>query len=217
MQSLEEYIEKLNSEFKEMINGEFAKLDTGEFFTRTEVSKYIQRRLEIYNADMLNENIKKSRQLLGIVPEQRLVNNRSKAPKKSKNNSKDIYDGGNFNIVYRDKIEELINMNLSKNEKLVFFIIRDFIVYPYNCVMINNEIPRFTDLEPIISLTERTIRDALKLLEEKNIIKLIQSGHRKAIYVNPQYYASGKELNIDTLRLFDLVECDNEKVNSYLD
>lgn len=217
MQDLEKYIEKLNNEFIYLVTGEYVKKDTAEYFTKTEVSKYIQRKLEIYNADMLSENIKKSRQLLGITPDQRLINSRSKKPAKSKNNSKDNYDGGNFNIVYREKVKELIDMNLSKNEKLVFFIIRDFAVYPYNCVMINDEIPRFTDLEPIVSLTERSIRDSLKSLEEKNIIKLVQSGHRKAIYINPQYYATGKDLSIDTLRMFNLVECDDEKIDSYLE
>ena len=217
MQELEKYIEELNNEFIYLVTDEYVKKDTAEYFTKTEVSKYIQRKLEIYNADMLSENISKSRQLLGITPEQRLINNRSKKPTKSKNNSKDNYDGGNFNIVYREKVKELIDMNLSKNEKLVFFIIRDFAIYPYNCVMINDEIPRFTDLEPIVSLTERSIRDSLKSLEEKNVIKLVQSGHRKAIYINPQYYATGKDLSIDTLKMFNLVECDDEKVNSYLE
>ena len=45
---------------------------------------------------------------------------------------------------------------------------------------------------------------------------MVQCGHKKSIYVNPQYTASGKDLDIETLQLFNLIECDEEKVNSYL-
>lgn len=123
----------------------------------------------------------------------------------------------NCNIVYRDKLLDLKNMKMDKNEKLVYYVIRDFVQYPSNCVIINDNIPTFKELEPITSLTERTIRDAIKALETKNIVKLVQSGHRKAIYVNPEYYASGKELNIDTLKMFGLLKIDEEKIESYLD
>jgi len=34
--------------------------------------------------------------------------------------------------------------------------------------------------------------------------------------INPEYYATGKELDIDTLKLFDLVECDDDKINENL-
>ena len=43
-----------------------------------------------------------------------------------------------------------------------------------------------------------------------------QCGYKKSIVINPEYYATGKELDIDTLKLFNLVECDEEKVNNYL-
>lgn len=216
MQTLEKYIDELNSEFKVVVGGEFVKLDTGEIFKQIDVKKYIQRKIELYNAEVLSSNISKSRELLGITPDQRLINNRSKKPIKKKDITKDRYEGGEFNIVYRNKLEELIAMNLSKNEKLVFFILRDFVVYPYNYIMINGEIPRFTDLEHIVSLTERSIRGSLKTLEEKGIVKLVQAGKRKAIYVNPEYYATGKNLNVDTLNMFDLLEYDHEKVDSYI-
>jgi DNA-binding transcriptional ArsR family regulator len=72
------------------------------------------------------------------------------------------------------------------------------------------------ELEPIIGLSERSIRESLKSLEEKGLIKLIQSGHRKAIYINPSYYATGKDLDSDTLQMFSLIKCDDEKVNEYL-
>ena len=109
-----------------------------------------------------------------------------------------------------------MNMKMDKNEKLVYYVLRDFVQYPSNCVIINDVVPTFKDLEPITSLTERTIRDAIKALESKNILKLNQSGHRKAIYINPEYYASGKELSVDTLKMFGLLTIDEEKIESYL-
>ena len=217
MQELGKYIDELNNEFKETIGGEFVRLDSGEIFKQVEVNKYIQRKIELYNAEVLRNSISKSKELLGITPDQRLINNRSKKPPKNKDNNKGWYDGGKeFNIVYRENSKELMIMDLSKNEKLVFFVLRDFVVYPYNYIMINDEIPRFTDLEPIVSLTERSIRDALKTLEVKGVLKLVQAGRRKAIYINPKYYATGKDLNMDTLAMFGLIEYDSEKVESYL-
>lgn len=108
-------------------------------------------------------------------------------------------------------------MKLDKTEKLVYYTIRDFITYPQNCVLINEEIPLPKDLEPITGLEEKTIRATLKSLEKKELVKLVRAGRRHLIYVNPQYYASGKELDIETLRLFNLVQCDDNKIDSYLD
>jgi len=109
-----------------------------------------------------------------------------------------------------------MNMKLNTNEKLVFYIMRDFIQYPTNCIVINDHIPTIKELEPIIGLTERSIITALKSLEDKNMLKRVQYGHKKAIYINPEYYASGKELDLDSLKLFGLVKIDDEKVKSYL-
>jgi len=122
----------------------------------------------------------------------------------------------NCNLVFRDKIEKLRNMKLNSNEKLVFYVLRDYIQYPTNCVVINDNIPSVKELEPLIGLTERSIISVLKSLEEFNLIKRVQHVHKKAIYINPEYYATGKDLETETLKLFGLLECDNEKINSYL-
>jgi group I intron endonuclease len=120
------------------------------------------------------------------------------------------------NLVYRNKLDDLINMKLSRNEKLVYYVLREFVQHPSNCVMINNNIPTFKELEPLVSLTERSIRDCLKTLELKGLIKLVQSSHKKAIYINPEYYSTGKEISNETLQLFGLLEIDEEKINHYL-
>jgi len=117
----------------------------------------------------------------------------------------DIVPHLNCNIVYRDMVQELIGMQLEVNEKLVYYVLRDFTVFPSNSIMINGKVPTFAELEHIIGLKERTIRKAIKSLEQKELFKLKQSGHKKVIYVNPEYYATGKNLGIDTVKMFDLM------------
>lgn len=209
------YIDSLNGEFKELQGGSFAYINTGEIFTKTEVQKYIQLAIEKYSADNFDALKQFTKQMTGVSTDQRIINARSKNPKKKLKN-KDTYEGGNFNIVYKNRLEELGNMKLNNNEKLVYYVLRDYAQYPTNCVVIKEHIPIMTELEPIIGLTERTIRKCLKSLEEKRLVKLIQYGHRKSIYINPEYYATGKDLDIETLKIFNLVQCDDEKLNSYL-
>jgi DNA-binding transcriptional ArsR family regulator len=65
-------------------------------------------------------------------------------------------------------------------------------------------------------MSDRNLRRYLKVLEDKNLIKFVQCGFKKAIVVNPEYYATGKDLDLETLKLFGLIECDDEKIESYL-
>jgi DNA-binding MarR family transcriptional regulator len=214
-EKLIELVNQINSEFRELVGGTFIRLDTGELFTKAEVDKYITRKLEIFSSKQLNEIKDISQDLLGVKPEQHLYNKRSK---KEKIKTKIKFDNGDFNIAYKniDILMELINMKLEVNEKLVYYVLRDFISYPSNSILINGEVPTMTDLEPLIGLKERTIRKALKTLEEKGLIKLKNAGVRKCIFFNPFYYASGKELDIATLKMFELLECNEDKVEEYI-
>lgn len=212
---LKEYITSLNEEFTEIQGGSFVKLDTGEIFTHTEVQKYIKTKIEKYNKQFIEDVRKTLHETNELELDQVLSNKRSKKPK-NKLKLKERYDGGNFNIVYENKILEVQNMKLNNNEKLVYYSIRDFAQYPTNCVIIKDTIPTMIELEPIVGLNEKSIRKALKTLDEKSLVKLVQYGHRKAIYINPEYYATGKDLDIKTLEFFDLIECDDEKINYYI-
>jgi DNA-binding transcriptional ArsR family regulator len=208
-------IDEINGEFKEIIGGTFVRLDTGELFTKAEVDKYATRKIELFSAQQLSEIKDISQEILGVQPEQHLYNKRSK---KVKSNNKIKFDNGDFNIAYKntDILMELINMKLEVNEKLVYYVLRDFISFPSNSVLINGEVPTMTDLEPLIGLKERTIRKALKTLEEKGLVKLMNSGVRKCIFFNPFYFASGKELDSATLKMFELLECNEDKVEEYI-
>ena len=195
MSEMKDFVEKINSEFVNMVGGSYVSTRTGEIFTKNELDKLVKSKVEAFNIERFKESI-----ACGVPLDQILM--KKKPPKKE---TKTTYEGGDFNIVYRFKLEELLNMRLEVNEKLVYYILRDFTVFPSNSIMINDKVPTFEELEPILGLKERTIRKAVKALELKGLFKLKQSGHKKVIYVNPEYYATGKNLDIDTVKMFDLM------------
>jgi len=195
MSEMKDFVNDINSEFVNMVGGSYASIKTGEIFTQKELDKLVKSKVEAFNIERFKESV-----ACGVPLDQVLMKKRP--PKKE---TKTTYEGGDFNIVYRFKLEELINMQLEVNEKLVYYILRDFTVFPSNSIMINDKVPTFEELEPILGLKERTIRKAVKALELKGLFKLKQSGHKKVIYVNPEYYATGKNLDIDTVKMFDLM------------
>ena len=211
---IRDFIIEEDSKFLEIQGGSFIQSENGEFITKSEHDKIIQTKLEKYKTEMFATANYVSNTEFGIGNEQSLT--KKKVKKKKSGKARENFDNGEFNIVYRNKIEGVMNMKLNTNEKLVFYIMRDFIQHPTNCIVINDHIPTIKELEPIIGLTERSIITALKSLEDKNMLKRVQYGHKKAIYINPEYYASGKELDLDSLKLFGLVKIDDEKVKSYL-
>ena len=195
MSEMKDFVNEINSEFVNMVGGAYASIKTGEIFTQKELDKLVKSKVEAFNIERFKESV-----ACGVPLDQVLMKKRP--PKKE---TKTTYEGGDFNIVYRFKLEELLNMKLEVNEKLVYYILRDFTVFPSNSIMINDKVPTFEELEPILGLKERTIRKAVKALELKGLFKLKQSGHKKVIYVNPEYYATGKNLDIDTVKMFDLM------------
>ena len=124
------------------------------------------------------------------------------------------YKNGRY---YFKKYNKKHDEKLTLVEKGFYSWVCDFVSYPTNCVIINDQVPTIETLTNIIGIKERALRGHLKTLESKGLIKLVQFGHKKAIYVNPRYYASGKDLDIETLRMFDLIECDENKINSYIE
>jgi len=195
MSEMQDFINELNSQFVPAIGGSYVAIKTGEMFTQESLQEHVKEKVEAFNIERFKESV-----ICGVSLDQ--VLKKKKPPRKE---AKSNYDGGDFNMVYRFKLEELINMQLEVNEKLVYYILRDFTVFPSNSIMINGQVPTFEELEPIIGLKERTIRKAVKSLENKGLFKLKQSGHKKVIYVNPSYYATGKNLDINTVKMFDLM------------
>jgi len=215
MQEIEisDYIKELNSQFIEAIGGSYCKISTGELFTQTEVNKYVKLKIEEYNT-LYIASVRSIADKEGINLDQHLINNRSK--KKTNKKLKERYDGGEFNMVYRERLGDIMALKLNATEKGVWYSLGELCTYPTNTVMIGGNIPSFEDIAVYIGMSERNLRRYLKILEDKNLMKMSQCGYKKSIVINPEYYATGKELDIDTLKLFDLVECDDDKINENL-
>jgi len=133
MQDLRNFIQEINNEFQPIVGDSFIKIEGGELFSKSEVKKYVQRKLEIFNAKTLQHNNDAAVKEFGIDVTQRLINEKSKTPKRNHEANKAEYDGTGklgFNIVYRERLEELSNMKLDKNEKLVYYVLRDFVQHP---------------------------------------------------------------------------------------
>lgn len=209
-----EYIYEVESNFQEIQGGSFVDIGTGEIITKSEHDKIIQVHLEGFKCRVLSEANQTALNEFGIENTQKLTNTRNK--KKKSNNTREKYDNGEFNIVYRNRIEGILKMKLNSNEKLVYYVLRDFVQYPSNFVVMANSLPTTKQLEKVIGLSEKSVISALKGLEDKNLIKRKQVGHRKAIAVNPEYYASGKDLDIDTLSMFGLVNVREDVIDTYL-
>ena len=208
------YIEQLNSEFMPTIGGMFYRTDTGEMFNQSEVNKYIQLKIEDFNKVYL-AHVRRVSEDNGLNTEQILINKRSK--KKVSKKVKEKYDGGEFNMIYRNSVEAIRQLNLTLSEKGVWYSLGELSTYPTNTVMIDDDVPSFKTLGEMIGLSERNLRKYVKDLENKGLLKLRQYGYKKAIVLNPKYYATGKDLDIDTLKMFNLIEVNMDKINSYLD
>ena len=182
MKDLKEYIETLKEQFVQMTDTNYCNLTTGEVFTLAEVNKYMSRKIEEFNL-MRNADVIRTARENGVEVEQRLINKRSKKKKSGK--CKERYDKGDFNIIYREEMIGFMALKLTLIEEGVFSRLCKFLQYPTNCVMVNGNIPSIEVLMTIMDLKERALRGHLKTLEQKGVIKLVQSGHKKAIYVNP--------------------------------
>lgn len=208
---IKDYIEELNNKFIEIKGGSCVFLETSEIFTKSEVAKYIQLKIEDFNVKQFAE-IKHEAINNGIELDQTMYNKRSKKTTKS---VKDRYDGGNFNMIYRERLGDKV-VKLNATEKGVWYSLGELATYPTNTVMINNEIPTIDELGNYVGMSDRNLRRYLGKLEEMNLIKSIQYGYKKAYVMNPEYYATGKDLDLKTLKLFGLVEIDEDKINSYM-
>lgn len=211
--NIKEYIQKLNGLFIEVQGGSYANIETGELFTSAEVTKFMKIKIEEYNVMYMAE-VRNVASNNGIDIDQNLLNTRSKKKKNSK--VKDRYDGGDFNMIYRERLGEIMALKLTISEKGVYYSLGELLTYPTNTVMINGDIPTFEELGKYVGLSDRNLRKYIHTLEDKKLIKLVKVGYKKAIVFNPEYYATGKDLDINTLQLFDLVEYNDTKINEYL-
>lgn len=115
-------------------------METGEIFTKAEVTKFIKLKLEDYNKLYL-ASVRSEAFENGIELDQSLINSRSK--KKKSNKVKDRYDGGDFNMIYRERLGDIVALKLNISEKGVYYSLGELLTYPTNTVMINGDISYF--------------------------------------------------------------------------
>jgi hypothetical protein len=210
------YFKELSKEFTSMVNGQYVKNDTGEIFTQAEITKYFKVKVDTYRADTVKDIDEKSNKTLGVVSDKVLVNKKTKKIKVKKV-LKEYYSNGDFNMVYRPEVENVhIDMKLNSMERIVYLTLRDFVVYPSSCLMFRGEIPTMENMGFLTGLNEKTVRKALKSIEKRNLIKSVNIKYRKAIYFNPKYYSTGKNINKETLKMFGLLQLDDDKIREYL-
>lgn len=211
--NIKDYIEQLNSIFIEMQGGCYANIETGEIFTKAEVSKFMKIKIEEFNTMYMAE-VRAIASNNGIEVDQTLLNSRSKKKKSGK--VKDRYDGGEFNMIYRERLGDVMALKLTISEKGVYYSLGELLTYPTNTVMINGDVPTFEEIGKYVGLSDRNLRKYLHILEDKGLIKLVKCGYKKAIVFNPEYYATGKDLDLETLKMFGLVKIDENKLKDYL-
>lgn len=214
LNEFKELAEGLKERFQEMHCNQFVDYETGELLTRDEMNKIQQEIIEDYKIQIFGDINKISMNVLELENQQRLVNKRSKKAKKDDKLRVQYKSGAPFNKVFRDMISKENYMKLDKHEKLVYFVLRDFITNPDNCVMIDGEVPTIDEMKEVVGLSKTVFIDSLKKLEEKGlIIRKFENVRRKLIYYNPKY-ATGGWVSEYTLDMFGLKRCDIEEADN---
>ena len=126
----------------------------------------------------------------------------------SKNSKKTKKQDRLFNIIDKKYFDEVMtNMKLSVMDRYILMMIHGIAAYPENDVAINGKTPSLAELAKYMDLSSKTLVASLKKLEEHNLVKREQDGHRKKIYLNPSLGgSSAKTDNISdtTLHMFGL-------------
>lgn len=206
-----EEILALKERFEPLHANQFVDLETGEILTKDEMQRIQVKQTESIKLKFFDDINKISRTVLELENNQRVVNKKSKKSKKDEKLKVQYKKGIEFNKVFRDKINGVEYMKLDKNEKLAYFVLRDFISQPSNAIVVDGRIPKVEELASMCSLSKPTLTDALKSLEEKGLIKRVQEGKYKMIYFNPEY-CTGGWVDKETLELFGLEV--NEEVDN---
>ena len=206
---IKDYIDTLNSQYKKLINGQYANVSTGEIFTQKELDKLTEEKLKIFKDNLITKT--------NEISDKPQINKGRKVTIKTKD--REIFDGGKeFNILYRDNIKILINNeSLNNTDLLVYFLLCTLIVFPSNSIIINQQIPTLRQLSKLLHMSDKPFGKSINKLKENNIIKTKVNNHRHEIFMNPKYCATGKDLNIVTLKMFGLLDYDEEKIKEYLE
>lgn len=206
-----ELAESLKERFAILPAGNFVDCETGEYLSKDEVDKIQENIIEDYKVNLFGDINAISANVLELENKQRLINKKSKTQKKDDKLKVQYKSGFEFNKVFRDMISKENYMELDKHEKLVYFVLRDFVTNPDNCVMIDGLIPTIDEMRKIVGLSKTVFINSLKSLEEKGlIIRKFENVRRKLIYYHPDYYTGGW-ISDSTLEIFGLERVKEDK------
>lgn len=128
-------------------------------------------------------------------------NNRKLSSKNSKKPKEDSCipwkEGAKIQFIklYRNEVSQLVEDEvLDAYEQAFLFVILPYIEFKTNCVIVNGDYPTLEYIAQKTKLSLRKIKQVVKSLEEKNLIKRYKDGINKKIFVNPNYFCAGSKI-----------------------
>jgi hypothetical protein len=203
MLSFEERLSKLKSKYEEREGGQYLELKTGEIIPAQEYDEVLKTFSKKFINKMSQEPAKCGIDA-GIY-----VGNRKPITKK-KVIKKSYYTNGDFTIMYRIAQKKIDSFELDIHTEFLYYKLATLLVHPYNLVQIDGVEPSFPELAKHVKMSERKMYSSMKKLEELGVIKFLNAGHKKAIYMNPEYFATGPSLDKHTLILFGIFQTDDK-------
>jgi len=130
---------------------------------------------------------------------------------------KNKYIPRQYSKIFHDKWKEIIlNKTLTQMDKTVFILLCGLITYPSNSIQLNGEILTVRQLSKLLNISDKPFGKSLINLENIQLIKRETLNGRHKIYINPNYCTSGRKIDNKTLKMFGLLDYDEEKVKEYI-
>lgn len=112
-----------------------------------------------------------------------------------------------FIKLYRNEVSQLVEDEvLDAYEQAFLFVILPHIEFKTNCVIVDGEYPTLEYMAQKTKLSLRKIKQVVKSLEDKNLVKRYKDGIHKKIFVNPNYFCAGSIIEGEVPSYFMSVE-----------
>jgi hypothetical protein len=177
-----------------IFNDGLIDLTTGEKITDREVLKEIIRE----HKDEL-QDIQQLASELGISPKYIIS-----TKKYGESRCVVIKDGYHHFVGYRVDLKNLFNQGNKLSIPSLAFIARfsPYILFPQNCLVINEKNPTTAVLWEELGVKKSTMYEILGELKKFDIIKMVRQGRENIIYFNPFLYCAGNVVLEETYQLF---------------
>jgi hypothetical protein len=109
-----------------------------------------------------------------------------------------------FNKIFESSMKDLFeDKNLDVYSLAFLGRFTPYIVFPQNYLVLENEFPTIEKIGEILKIKRQKVNEILKELEYLEIIKRVKRGRNNIIFFNPFLYASGLDIEIATIQLFE--------------